>query len=122
MMRILVCGSRAWRQDMWEHVKTTLDATLGDDRKILLITGDADGVDYMAGVWASAKGIPHMSFTAAWHAYGDAAGPIRNRWMIEHGKPDMVIAFPGGRGTANMVRQAQGAGVNVVFAKQPNKQ
>jgi ABC-type branched-subunit amino acid transport system substrate-binding protein len=33
--------------------------------------------------------------------------------MIREGKPDAVVAFPGGRGTADMVRQARAAGIEV---------
>jgi predicted Rossmann-fold nucleotide-binding protein len=33
--------------------------------------------------------------------------------MLSEGKPDLVIAFPGGRGTADMIRQAKEAGVPV---------
>ena len=34
--------------------------------------------------------------------------------MLDEGKPDLVVAFPGGRGTADMIRKAEGAGVPVV--------
>jgi hypothetical protein len=37
--------------------------------------------------------------------------------MLEEGKPDLVVAFPGGRGTANMVKQARAAAVKVLEAK-----
>jgi hypothetical protein len=37
--------------------------------------------------------------------------------MLEEGKPDLVVAFPGGRGTANMVKQVRGTGVNVLEVK-----
>lgn len=40
----------------------------------------------------------------------EGAGPIRNSFMLALG-PDLVLAFPGGRGTADMVRQASEAGV-----------
>lgn len=49
---------------------------------------------------------------ADWGRYGKAAGPIRNQEMLESGI-DLVIALPGGRGTADMVRRAEGAGVPV---------
>jgi hypothetical protein len=34
--------------------------------------------------------------------------------MLDIGRPKLVIAFPGGRGTANMMKQAKEAGINVV--------
>jgi hypothetical protein len=43
-----------------------------------------------------------------WPSQGDgrAAGPRRNQRMLEDFRPDLVVAFPGGRGTAYMVRRA----------------
>lgn len=42
--------------------------------------------------------------------------------MLQEGKPDLVVAFPGGRGTAHMTRIAQEAGVPVVVVQvQDNK-
>jgi hypothetical protein len=41
------------------------------------------------------------------------AGPLRNYQMLEEGKPDLVVAFPGGGGTKDMVRRAVKAGVSV---------
>lgn len=34
--------------------------------------------------------------------------------MLSEGKPSLVVAFPGGEGTADMVRKARAAGVEVV--------
>lgn len=57
---------------------------------------------------------PVRAFPADWHRDGKAAGPIRNRRMLLEGMPDLVVAFPGGRGTADMVRRARAAGIEVV--------
>jgi len=51
---------------------------------------------------------------AKWSKHGRAAGPIRNQEMIDECKPDLVVAFPGGRGTADMVRRAKAAGIRVI--------
>lgn len=51
-------------------------------------------------------------FPADWERNGRAAGPIRNRQMLD-GKPDLVIAFPGGKGTADMVAEAKRRGIAV---------
>jgi hypothetical protein len=50
---------------------------------------------------------------AEWEKYGRLAGPKRNARMLEW-KPNLVIAFPGGAGTSNMVKQANAAGVTVI--------
>jgi hypothetical protein len=82
----------------------------------VIIHGAAPGADTLAGQWAADKGIPVEAFPADWEKHGRAAGPIRNKQMLDDGKPDLVVAFPGGWGTANMCKQAREAGVRVLEA------
>lgn len=80
----------------------------------VVIHGAARGVDTQAMIAAQTlPGVKHLPFAAEWHKHGRAAGPIRNRRMLDEGKPDLVVSFPGGRGTANMVTQAIDAGIPV---------
>jgi len=74
-----------------------------------VIEGGARGADYLGKLWAQREGIPLIEMPANWNRYGKRAGYLRNQWMIEHGKPDVVVAFPGGRGTENMLAQAAAA-------------
>lgn len=108
MSRILVCGGRDFAD--YKLLKETLDA-IGDIRHI--IHGGASGADTLAGRYGSEMGINISRYDALWDQHGRSAGPIRNARMLREGKPDMVIAFPGGRGTANMIQQAEEAGVPV---------
>lgn len=39
---------------------------------------------------------------------------LQPRWMLEFGRPDLVVAFPGGRGTEDMVTKAERAGIRVL--------
>jgi hypothetical protein len=80
----------------------------------LVITGGARGADSMAHEWAVSRGIPTEVYMAEWGRLGRKAGPIRNQRMLQQGRPDLVIAFPGGRGTANMIGQANAAGLEVI--------
>lgn len=75
--------------------------------------GGAKGWDQFAKEWAIVNRIQHFECKPDWNKYGLAAGPIRNARMLEW-KPDYVIAGPGGRGTADMIRQAVAAGVKVI--------
>jgi len=68
----------------------------------------------MAGDWAVERGVECLQYPADWEKLGRAAGPIRNEQMLREGKPDLVVAFPGARGTAHMVRIAREAGVRVI--------
>jgi len=114
-MRVLVCGGRDFNDAL------TLGSWLGGIHKnngpiTLLIEGGARGADFMARKFAEWSGIPVKTFPADWDRHGKAAGPIRNRQMLEEGKPDLVVAFAGGKGTANMVEQAKAAGIKVLIA------
>lgn len=105
--RLLVCGGRHYEDA--EAVWRTLDTL----KPGLLIEGGASGADKLAKQWAEHNGVPCMEFPAMWKRYGRAAGSIRNRWMLAYGRPDAVMAFPGGPGTKNMIKQANDAGIDV---------
>lgn len=109
-MRILVCGGRDFTDFSYVcFVLYGLKLTKDD----VIIHGDAKGADRLAGKYAANEGIPVEVYPAAWHLHGKKAGPIRNQRMLKEGKPDIVIAFPGGVGTANMMNIARKAGVDV---------
>lgn len=136
--RVLVCGGRDYgyipRGVPWgslariharirankerEQLKATLDARREDIG--LLIHGAARGADELADAWAKACGVLVLPFKADWYPNGRqggmdrSAGPKRNQRMMTEGKPDLVIAFPGGKGTANMIDQARLAGVEII--------
>ena len=67
----------------------------------------ARGADRFAQEWANANGVAWIVYDANWTKHGRAAGPIRNQQMLDEGRPTLVVAFPGGRGTADMVRRAR---------------
>lgn len=82
--------------------------------------GGATGADACGRMWAASRGLPWLTFPYRGE-HGRAGGPIRNRAMLagEHhtGKAapaELVVAFPGGAGTADMVEAAQEAGVPVL--------
>jgi hypothetical protein len=106
-MRVLVCGGREFGN--WECVRDALDSLDVET----VIEGGARGADTHAWQWAALRGVRSETFQANWTAYGLHAGPKRNAQMLTEGKPDLVLAFPGGKGTANMIELARKAGVEV---------
>lgn len=111
-MRVLVCGGRSYNdRTRVVNVLTKLHAGAGID---MLIEGGANGADRLAREWAETSLVPLKTFAADWENYGTMAGPLRNQLMLDEGKPDVVIAFPGGRGTADMKKKARKAGVEVI--------
>lgn len=113
-MRVLVCGGRDF--DNMDGLVHVLDQLHAQQPITLVIHGNARGADALADRWAGSRRVRVDRYDADWKAHGRSAGPIRNRRMLVEGKPDLVVAFPGGRGTANMVEQARKAGVKVMEA------
>jgi hypothetical protein len=114
-IRVLICGGRQFADA--EYLAQALDAIRQRCGPFaVVIHGAARGADTLAGEWAVARHIPVLAFPAQWDAFKKrgSAGPIRNQQMLTEGKPDLVIAFPGARGTAHMVRLAREAGVEVI--------
>ena len=78
-----------------------------------VIHGGATGADSLASEWAEAGGVVVEVYPADWRSHGRAAGPIRNQEMLEKAGPAFLVAFPGGRGTADMIRRAKKARIPV---------
>ena len=110
-MRVIVCGGRTYANEA--EVARRLGAFHARHGIECIIHGGSRGLDRLASRWGERNGIPTRAYLAEWDRYGDAAGPIRNRAMLLQESPDAVIAFPGFKGTADMIRQARLAGVQV---------
>ena len=110
-MKVLVCGGRDFQDEAL--LRATLDELHSSYRFKLLITGGARGADALANAWAVHRGIKNIIYVADWVNHGPAAGPIRNKRMLEGSQPDLVVAFPGGAGTTHMIGIAEKAGVDV---------
>lgn len=136
-MRVLVCGGRDYddRDHIWNTL-TDLDAERGPFT--IVIHGCATGADNEAMLWAQAMpGRKHAPFRAAWSdltqpnarikvrwdgsRYDAMAGFRRNQRMIDEGKPDLGIAFPGGKGTADMVARLHKASIEVIEVRAKRK-
>lgn len=78
----------------------------------VLVHGACSGADTLAARTWEDWGGKTESHPADWTQHGKAAGPLRNQEMVDSGI-DFLVAFPGGRGTADMVRRAEAAGVPV---------
>jgi predicted polyphosphate/ATP-dependent NAD kinase len=110
--RVLVTGGRDYQDRA--TVYRVLDELHASRCIECLIEGGATGADTLAREWAKAHLAPENRIRedANWKKHGRAAGPIRNAEMLRH-NPSLVIAFPGGKGTADMVAKARRAKVEV---------
>ncbi len=110
-MRLLICGDRHWTNS--KLIGEWIDKYSPD----IVIEGDCRGADKMAGEEARKRGIGVEEYPAQWDKHGRGAGPIRNKQMLEEGKPTHVLAFHNNieesKGTKNMLMQAERIGIQV---------
>lgn len=110
MKKFIVCGGRNYNDfAQMNRCLLSLHEKVGIAE---IIEGDAWGADSMAGSWGNSHNIPVIVVPANWNEEGRSAGLRRNQRMLDL-KPDGVVAFPGGRGTAHMISIAKKAGVPV---------
>jgi len=128
-MRVLCCGDRNWSS--FNIIRRELEKLPKDTE---IIQGCANGADTMSAKIAKVLGLKLVSskdnntvinkhgFPANWNKYGKAAGPIRNKQMLDEGKPDIVLAFhtniEKSKGTKNMIEQAKKRGIKVLLIKE----
>ena len=120
--RSLVSAAGAGRDLAWsqQRVAAELLARSGGRLVHLLLHGGARGADAAIGRAAQQLGWSALVMQAQWERHGRAAGPIRNRELLDQAvaravarsSPGcltsvLVVAFPGGAGTASLVREAR---------------
>lgn len=117
-MRVLICGDRFWNS--WSMVKSRMLLLSQSD---VVVHGAARGADSIAASLANGMGLAVESFPAEWDKYGKAAGPIRNRAMLDTA-PDLVIAFhnniESSRGTKDCVFEARRRGIPTEVISDPD--
>ena len=113
--RVLVYGGRDFipDPDSWtwlvEHLQ---DCEYDSTCDVVVVSGRAAGADCMGECAAASLDIPVETFPANWKEEGKAAGHLRNQRMLDSGI-DIALQLPGGRGTEDMRRRLDKAGVVV---------
>lgn len=112
-MKVLICGDRHWND--YQSVLDIVNRLIKKYGNVVIIEGGCFGADTMAKKAAIECNMPYKEYPADWNKYGKAAGPIRNRLMIDKENPDMVIAFHSNinnsKGTKNMQKCAKKANI-----------
>lgn len=108
MIQLICTGGRDYRNI--SVIEEALESYQDHIRHVHV--GDAPGADAIVFDWCKRNVVPVVVHQAHWMRDGKAAGPIRNRAMIQRaiewaGECDGVamLAFPGGRGTEDAKRQ-----------------
>lgn len=108
MKRIVIGGYRNFNN--YDVFKDFVDSCIGKETEITILSGHCKGADLMAERYAKEKGFALEIYPADWQKYGRAAGPIRNKQMVENA--DTVIAFvsESASGTKNLIGNAKKLG------------
>lgn len=105
-MRVLVSGGRSYANR--DYVFHRLDEFHRNFPIKVIIEGRARrGADLFAEQWALERGVQDEGYPAEWSKNGKGAGPIRNQQMLDEGQPDVAMIFPGGTGTADMLKRCE---------------
>ena len=116
MITVIVTGGRDFTDaDMMLDTLAEVERRYGGVS--LIVQGGAPGADTIAATLARMCGISYLTYRADWDEHEKAAGPIRNEKMLNAHPDAIVVAMPGGRGTADCVRRAQRKGMTVVRPK-----
>ena len=99
-MKLIIAGGRDYKLDRRDFDR--LDDLQGVTE---VVSGGARGVDSSGECWARNRLIPIKMFPADWDLHGKQAGFLRNTEMAEYA--DALAIFPGGKGSAHMLREAQ---------------
>lgn len=113
---MLVCGGRSYENR--PKVFGVLDAIHSKTPISVIVSGGARGADRLAEEWAAQRLVECRIYKPNWRKFGKAAGPMRNMAMLSKEQPDLVVAFPGGPGTANMVGISMDADVEVLDVRE----
>jgi hypothetical protein len=124
MIKVLVCGGRDYSNRA--RVEQILDAAVERLDLTSIVQGGQTGADTLAKQWALARKLQCETFYADWDRLGNAAGPLRNKRMLDEAKPELVIAFPTpgapNKGTNGMVKLARDAGLTVHIIETRSKE
>ncbi len=114
-MKVIIAGGRNYAFD--ERDLEILDALHAQYDFTEVVSGAATGADTCGAEWAKSRGLRVKEYPAEWGRYGRAAGPIRNKQMIDYIYPaGILITFPGGRGTRNVTKLAEKDATQVIRA------
>jgi predicted Rossmann-fold nucleotide-binding protein len=120
--RSLVIAAGGGRDLAWPHQRIAAELLARSSGRLvhLLLHGGARGADAAIARAAHQLGWCSLVMPAQWQQHGRAAGPIRNRELLHqaiaravaHSSPGsmasvLVVAFPGGAGTASLLQQAR---------------
>lgn len=111
-MKVIIAGSRTLNNSKFIEIAVAqaFNLWISNDQENYgyylnpeIVSGGAQGVDFLAELYAKKNGLIFTEFKADWNQYGKRAGMIRNGEMANYA--DALIAIWDGksRGTFHMI-------------------
>lgn len=116
MKKVIIAGGRDLPNNPQQEEEVTdwINAALDKFPPDTVLCGDAPGIDTLGARLASAKSIPVAHFPADWNKLGKAAGPIRNKQMVDIADELWVIWDGQSPGSKNVIDLALQKGIRVL--------
>lgn len=119
-MKVIVAGSRDFNNYALLNYK--LSTILSNQIDVEIVSGTANGADWLGEKYAEANNLKLTLFPADWDKYGKRAGYLRNKQMAEYA--DALVCFWDGKskGSKLMIELATELGLKVRvvrYGKQP---
>ena len=113
-MRLIIAGGR--HLDDVALIRRALARAHAIREISVVIHGGSGFLGIAAEDWAREQRLHVVRYPANWREFGKRAEAIRNAFMLEDSRPDMLLALPGGNDTADLVAGAFRARVPVIDA------
>lgn len=120
--RLAIVGGRYFADE--ESFKKEVRAVLAQNPGITtIVSGGADGAQAMAKWFAASAGLKYVEYGANWRRYGEAAGPMQDKFIVENS--DGMLAFwddetTGSRITTNIAAKRDNYPCKVIaYEEQP---
>lgn len=116
-MRVIIAGTREATK---AETRAGIDAAVSAGTVITsVVSGGARGADLHGEAWGKENKIPVFRYPAQWGLHGKSAGPKRNALMAQNADALIAIWDGASKGTADMISQAQAAGLRVYIHLYP---
>jgi hypothetical protein len=112
-VKVIVCGSSRFQDK--RQLFDVLDALHAQTPITAIINGGARGADLLASQWARERTVPLIRYRATIGLAGRRQAFLDlNGQMLAEQRPDLIVAFPGGEVSADLVARAKAAGISVL--------
>ncbi|WP_248805026.1 DUF2493 domain-containing protein [Pseudomonas sp. MWU13-2100] len=110
-MRVLICAGRYYLNAAM--CRKALEAYHQTRRISVLIHGGNQFLGSEVEDWARENGTHLVRYPSNWQLYGKQAERRRNQFMLTDSEPELVIAFPGGHDTEELLAQAKAMNIEI---------